>query len=366
MRVRELSEAEFLAAGGRWDALLAASAADSFFLTHRWLAGWWRRFGSGKDLVALEVEADDGALLGFAPLCISRVTRQGLLPVREIGFLGREKTTGDYLDLAARPGLEAAVLAAVVDCLLGRGGWDALAVTDVPEDSATLARVAAIGAARGLAGLPGPDQVCPYLPLPASWDDFLAGASANLRSNLKRREKKLLAMGASFVDRASDPATLPGALDALFALHGARWETKGRTGNFIDPRVRAFHHDLAPALAADGALGFWTCEIEGRPVAALYGFVHRGRFLYYQAGLDPAFAEHGAGFALMGHAIRESVARGLTEFDYLRGDEDYKRRWTDQSRRTESWIALRPGWLSVAWRALHSARAAARQLLPRL
>lgn len=363
MNVREIEESELLGDAAGWDSFLAASRADSFFLRHAWLTTFWKHFGADKKLFVLEV-TDGGRRIGLAPLCITRQTHHRVLSLRELGFLGREKVTGDYLDLIAEPGREAEVLGAVVDHALRRvDAWDLLRISDVPESSPTPGAFDALARERGLEPMPAQGQTCPYLPLAGSWDAFLASCSSNLRSNLRRREKKLLAMGATFVDRSTHD--LPGALDALFALHGARWSTRGRTGNFVDPRVLAFHRELAPALAAEGTLGLWTVEAGSKAVAAIYGFRHRGRFLYYQAGFDPAYAEHGVGLALMGHAIRESIAAGIGEFDYLRGEEDYKRRWTDLARKTVSTMVLRPSIKAFAWRTLDSSKQVAKRVLRR-
>ena len=365
MIVRALDETEFLAAGARWDALLARSRADSFFLRHAWLSAWWRRFGGARKLAVLELLCADETV-GFAPLCISKKSAHGLLPLREVGFLGREKVTGDYLDLIAAPGMEEEILDATLGHLLERRGeWDLLRLSDLPEGCATAMRLARLADARALTLAPVPGQTCPYLPLPTSWEAFLQkSCSANLRSNLRRREKKLAGMGARFVDRSREGTA--DALEALFALHGARWsEMKGRTGNFVDDRVRAFHQELAPTLAREGALGLWTVEVGDRAVAAIYGFKHRGKFLYYQAGFDPTWADHGVGLALMGHAIKRCIEGGIGEFDYLRGEEDYKRRWTNQSRRTVAFAVLPPGLKAFAWRALGATKDAAKRLLRR-
>lgn len=363
MRARWLSEAELACAGGWWDALLARSSADSFFLRHAWLTGWWRHFGGGRELRVLVAENSGGRIAGVAPWCLTRENGLGMLPVGEIAFLGREGVTGDYLDVFAEPDQHGSVLRACLDALSEDSSWDLLRMSDVLDTSPTFEAVIEEARHRGLAVVPGKTQVCPHLPLPSTWDEFLGSVSGNLRSNLRRKEKKLAALGMR-VEEAHGDAIGP-ALDTLFALHAARWGARGRSGNFLDPRLRAFHHDVAPILDRDGAVGLWTAILDGTPAAAIYGFRHGGRFLYYQAGFDPAFSEHGVGFAIMGHAIRRSIEAGLTSFDYLRGEEEYKRRWTDQARHTKTLVLARPNLRGFAWRAFASGKETAKRLLDR-
>ena len=366
MRVRRLTELELSQAATWWDELLFRSRADSFFLRHAWVTAWWRRFGRNRELrVLVAEEIADGAvrIVGVAPMCVSPETGHRVLPYRELAFLGREGVTGDYLDFFTEPGRETEITKAFLEHLEVDRDWDLLCVSDLPETSPTLALLVEQASSRGLAVMPGKSQTCPFLPLAPTWDAFLASCSANLRSNLRRREKKLLAMGATF-EEVHGGAIGP-ALEDLFTLHGARWATKGQTGNFIDPRLRSFHQEIAPLLDAEGALGLWTVRHEGKTVAAIYGYRHRRKFLYYQAGFDPAFAEHGVGLALMGHAIRANIQAGMVEFDYLRGDEDYKRRWTDQQRFTRTLVLARPNLTGLAWRALTSGRETAKRLLRR-
>ena len=62
-------------------------------------------------------------------------------------------------------------------------------------------------------------------------------------------------------------------------------------------------------------------------MAAYYGFAHRDQAYAYLHGFDPAFGTESPGTALIGHAIRDAVASGCTNFHFLRGQEAYKYAW---------------------------------------
>jgi hypothetical protein len=56
---------------------------------------------------------------------------------------------------------------------------------------------------------------------------------------------------------------------------------------------------------------------------------------YYQAGFDPKYEEWSVGLVVMGKCIEDAISRELSEFDFLRGDEPYKKRWTKLHRDTK-------------------------------
>jgi CelD/BcsL family acetyltransferase involved in cellulose biosynthesis len=48
--------------------------------------------------------------------------------------------------------------------------------------------------------------------------------------------------------------------------------------------------------------------------------------------MDPAWSQKSVGLVLMGCAIEEAIRTGHDEYDFLRGDEDYKFMWTTSTR----------------------------------
>jgi CelD/BcsL family acetyltransferase involved in cellulose biosynthesis len=82
----------------------------------------------------------------------------------------------------------------------------------------------------------------------------------------------------------------------------------------------------------------YTLEREGKAVACDY-VLQRGETVYfYQTAFDPdpAWEQYHPGYTLLAHCIEDSVHRGAREFDFLRGREEYKERWTDSVR--ETWL----------------------------
>ena len=111
---------------------------------------------------------------------------------------------------------------------------------------------------------------------------------------------------------ADDPDRLGSALDALFALHRARWP-----GSHWFAAAEAFHRDFAALALERGWLRLWVIELDGRPAAAWYGFRFEGIDSYYQGGRDPALTRERLGLVLTIHTVREAIADGIEEYRFL-------------------------------------------------
>ena len=128
----------------------------------------------------------------------------------------------------------------------------------------------------------------------------------------------------------------PRLLDALFALHRARWAARGAPGVLAAPEVVAFHRDAALALHHRGLLRLIGLALADRLVAVLYGFADHGRFLFYLSGFAPDVARRSPGRLVIGRAIDRARDDGAFEFDFLRGREPYKYEWGAVDRRVHA------------------------------
>jgi CelD/BcsL family acetyltransferase involved in cellulose biosynthesis len=98
--------------------------------------------------------------------------------------------------------------------------------------------------------------------------------------------------------------------------------------DWLNAGRRAVFHDVARAAQAAGTLQLMFCGIDGRAAAALFNFDYRNRIWVYNSGLDPsAFAALSPGVVLTSAAIERAIALDRAEFDFLRGDEEYKYRF---------------------------------------
>jgi CelD/BcsL family acetyltransferase involved in cellulose biosynthesis len=315
-----------------------AEASGNVFATLEWVDAWTRNLGAGRPLHVLACRREGGELAALWPLYLAAER-----PVRTLRLLGHGPA--DRLGAVCAPADRPAAARALRRALAGGlAGWQALFLSELPGEE---------GWPPLVGGRPWGRQPSPVLRIEGDWAQYLASRSANLRSEIRSRERRLRREHGMTLRLAQDP----GDLEILIALHQARW---GARSSAFAGSWGALHREFAAAALRRGWLRLWLMELDGRPAAAHYGLRFGGTDSYYQSGRDPARDRLGVGSALLVHAIRDAVESGMREFRFLRGDEAYKLRYASEDPGVEA-VAMGRG---ARGRATLAAAAAARRLLP--
>jgi CelD/BcsL family acetyltransferase involved in cellulose biosynthesis len=164
--------------------------------------------------------------------------------------------------------------------------------------------------------------------LPDTYEAYLQTLGKSLRYDVRKLDKSLFNTGKAAITR-SGPDDILESLAILFEQHRLRWKKRGLPGAFLG-RSQAFHREWAAQAADNGWLWLSVLRLEGQPIGALYAMTLGTTVYYYQAGFDPGFASVSPGTLLVASTIRRSIEEGKRHFDFMRGDEPYKRRWKPQ------------------------------------
>jgi CelD/BcsL family acetyltransferase involved in cellulose biosynthesis len=319
-----------------WTAL--AERCGNPFSTWEWASTWWAHFGRDRPLLITACRRPDGTLAAILPLYLSS---RG--PLRLARFVGHG--VGDVLGPICAP--EDAPLAAdgLRQLIADEGRrWDLLLAERMPSDI--------------FGGLvPGhvlQTEANPLLPTEgASWDEYLASCSSNMRGQIRNKRNKLQRkLGAQF-RLAEDPDRLDEDFDTLVKLHHVRW---GEPRSFPEDRT-AFHRAFVRQAFDRGWLRLWFLEVDDQAVAAWYGLRFGDVEWYYQSGRDPEWDRWSVGLTLLARTLQGAFDDGMSAYAFLRGDEGYKKRFATQDAGLET-VALANGPIGAA--AISAARAAKR------
>jgi CelD/BcsL family acetyltransferase involved in cellulose biosynthesis len=258
----------------------------------------------GERLVALA--RSDGTLVGVLPVVLQGRT---LLPLRSVHNQHYD-FVGD-LPAARR----------MLDVLLHDPRWDVMSITDLPTDSPLVVAARERGT-RTHAGV-HEHRRSPQLQLP----HFEERLAAKFRANLRRCERKLPGLRYERIphyDRAS-------FADALH-IEGLAWKDAAGSAIASDPGVEHAYRALCRWGSLHGLFSLHFLRVGDRRIAELMEFEHDGTLYAMKLGYDPEYAGVSAGHLMLLHVALDAERRGLRVFDFLGRDDEWKHKWTEQTR----------------------------------
>lgn len=287
---------------------------------------WYFATATGPVRIAA-LRRKDGTLAGLLPL--TAATWRGM---RALRFGGHH--LGDRFHPVATEVDEVEVAAAGVKALAGNGE-KRIALDNCADESGWLEHFRSPGGAAPRLR-PISSAELPWINLEGrDWDTYLGGLSKNLRSRIRRMERKLIREHGMVVRNVTESAELDTDFKTLFKLHDARRDLIGGT-SLASERSRSELLAFCRASLERGWLRLRIMECDERPVAAFLGWRVGGSYCFYQTGFDPEWGRLSIGLVNLSLAIRAAFEEGATEFDLLLGAEEYKLRLADGSRHVSS------------------------------
>ena len=312
-----------------WHELVEADPSGTFFHTPAFLKLYWEEFGETPEHLLLAfAEEDDGSQVGA--VAFERIGRT-------LRFLGGTEIT-DYMGPVGVPGRQDAMAKELLTALLTRDDWADADLRGLPEDQPWFGLLRDAASAQGLDVTEDEDGVSPFLPLPGSWEDYLAGLSSKYRHEIKRKARKLVEEAGEFRIVTADDETMIPMLDRFVELHRM---SEGPKGVFMVPGMEIFFRRLGEAFCADGVFRLSFIEVGGQLAAGTIGFVWGGTSYLYNSAFDRSWGNLAPGMVLVGEDIRLAIEEGCGGFDLLKGDYAYKYRFGSHPRAVKRLVVMR-------------------------
>jgi CelD/BcsL family acetyltransferase involved in cellulose biosynthesis len=356
---------EFKGLAQEWEQLLRTVPGHSLFLTWEWLYIWTTHY-LGDSRLRIHVMRDNNQrLVGIAPLYLRTTTAQGLIPLRELRFLGSETVCSSYLDVIVNEKQKRAVLQSLYWYLFNeaRGEWDVLTLSEVPAESSTIDLWNELFDEAGKVGEIVSTSCCPVIRLPRDVESYRAGLGRSRRYTLQRKLKCLQGAGRMEYSCATSPAEVDPALDWMIALHQRRWSTGSSGGVFVSDTSKRFHREIVQVLSERGRVSIDLLKLDDQPLAAIYGLIYQGVYYFYLPGFDPtAIPKASPGLLLLSHRIEQAIRDGERTVDLLQGAEPYKLECATDLRRSLTWRYYNRHARALSLKLLESAKQAVKIL----
>ena len=312
-----------------WNALLSVSISDNPFLRYEYQRTWWEHRGGGEwekaDLILITASEDD-KLIGIAPLFISDYDGQSALLL--IGSI----EISDYLDLIVRTDDHARFISGLFDFLATdevRAGsprpynWSGVDWYNLPDSSITLTALKEEAAKRGWTHLEEIYRPTPRIALNGDFDEYLSRVEKKQRHEIRRKMRRAEESGRGVRWFISDMADVDAEIDAFLSLME---QDQGKAGFLREP-MRNQMRAVIRTAQENGWLWLAFLEADGQRIAAALNFDYNNKLWGYNAGVNRAFMELSPGWVLLAHILQWACENKRTEFDFMRGDEEYKYRF---------------------------------------
>jgi hypothetical protein len=185
-----------------------------------------------------------------------------------------------------------------------------------------------------------------------SFESYMARRPPALRNTIQRKRRKLERDTNFALQILATPAEIAGGIAAYEKVYAASWKTAEPYPDFAARLLRD--------LGATGQAVLGLATVDGTPVAAQIWLFSTTRATIFKLAHDEKHASLSAGSILTAHLMRHAIdVRRVSEIDFGRGDDDYKKSWLAARREYRGLIAcsLRtPRGLAAALRHVLLAR----------
>lgn len=321
-----------------WNSLATSDSRDGFFQTAAWVIAWLKHIANTAEPFVITVRDSENKLIGLAPLCLISFEDIGF-KLKTLTFAGREVVSGDFLDFVILPAYRPIVIQAVLDFIWEqRNSWDMLQLGELITESDIHSTSEAWGTGNNLFLRRQERRICPYIDLPSTFDDYQNALNKNMRYLIRRRKRDVLIKNSCTIHTCNDVEEIQNGISILSDLHTARWKKADQSGNLMKVGFQEFLNEICTKLPTGCKCRLYILSHNEDKVAALLAFHFGESALYYQAGWDPdsSISRFSPGVVLMAHAIEDAISERLQYFEFLRGDETYKQKWTQTYRKTET------------------------------
>ncbi len=300
-----------------WTRLWNASPRREVFTSFAWASAYVRTY-ERRDALRVVIARRDGHISAILPM----TSADG-----DLVFIGTPHS--DYCDLLCDDATSAdelrAMLKALVDVNLP---WRACRFQNVPERSRLLSICRGAKFQLGLACALRAGHPCPAVR--ANGDSPGVFGALLRKENPKRCEKHLKGLGALDFAHLQSRGEILACLDDFFDQHRLRRAVISRgAGMFGRAERRLFFRTLVETLAPDDALRFAVLRVAGKPVAYHFGFEIDRRYVWYVPTFDVDCWDYRPGLVLLRRLFEYAMERGLDEFDFTIGNEEYKSRFAN-------------------------------------
>jgi CelD/BcsL family acetyltransferase involved in cellulose biosynthesis len=309
-----------------WDAL-AEKHSYSPFLSFDWFRTWMKHFLGGRQLLVLLLYRGEN-IRAIAPFLLKEEKYKGI-PVKKIELVGNVYSPIRYFLFASVENVEREEVMSSIYQFFKEvyKQWDIIDLHPIPEENDNF-----------LVAYRAADKSC-FRSLEyqcfGNWYSDRMGSSCE--SYFRKKSKKVRAGIRNDYNRAkrqgelefrmiTGGSPLEEQIEIYIEVYKKSWKVLEGVGF-------GFLEDWMRIAAQRGWLRLGVVALDKVPVGTGFAIVHNGCAFFEKTAYDRKYQAMGPGTIWFAEMMRYLIdIDGVTTVDFLRGDEDYKKRWAEKRR----------------------------------
>lgn len=298
-----------------WRELLERDPDAHIFATPEWHRAWWEEFKQDKDLLLITMSRGD-EVAAIVPLYRKR--EDGRKVLRFIGGVDLTDYLGPICSFEDREEVADTLAEWLAETDVE---WDEFDAHNMPVPFGFAEFLVDRCDRRGFRFTLDQEETAALIPLPGSWDLYLASLDSKDRHELRRKLRRFRRDHPEARIRSVTEESLERDLKLFVEMHRG---AEGLKGHFMRPEIATFFERMAGVFMPLGSLRLDFLEVGERPLASAFGFQFGDAYCLYNSAYEPELRRLSPGLVLVAELVKRSIEGGLRTFDFLRGPERYK------------------------------------------
>jgi CelD/BcsL family acetyltransferase involved in cellulose biosynthesis len=306
-----------------WDSLLQNSFSPNIFLTFEWFKTYCNHYKPENILFILVY--DDSELVGIAPLQIIELKYLNFFKIRKVVFISERFS--EYCDFIIKKGREKEIFPIFLT-EIKKYKFDWIDLLDISENSITPAFINTITKDKKILNFSckiNDHNIYYHIDTSFPKEKYLYKFSSKTINTLERKIKKF--ENDFSVKLISEYSADAEGLSRLSDFNITRMNKKQTNSFFENHENSLFINDLITEFSRKGYILISKIHLYKLFPSIFLCFLFNNKLSYFLSGYDPEFEKYSIGAIHLKYLIDFSFENKFSSFDFLRGDDEYKKRW---------------------------------------
>lgn len=314
-----------------WTSLLNKRPYSYFQFSFEWLYTWTQHVSPNGGFLILSFWKA-GELVGIIPMSIITHKAYRLVPYRTLTFLSHNYC--DHSDLLIA-GHETQIMEAFLDFLVAnKTEWERVILKNIPEHSPTLSLFPQILEQKKFTYKQSDYKRFYFIDLKSrAFADYYATDTSKkfVRRDLNRIRNMFNREGGYALEHFSadnDAGELNNLFNAIAFMHSDRQSELDRSSMYDNPALQRFIRAIYQIYHNQHKLDITLLKFKDQYISYAVGFIADNIFYWWNTGFDTSYSKYAPTKLLLYHLIESCFERGFSRFSFMRGESEYKEKWT--------------------------------------